>query len=74
MYRVAVSNIRAQFDDTTWHAFHLTWEQDQPSAEVSKQLRKSPQWVYKAKFKVLARLRAELAELAEDEAMLQRPR
>jgi RNA polymerase sigma-70 factor (ECF subfamily) len=67
VYDVAVCRVRPLFDSLTWQAFRLTWEQDVPPAEVARQLLRTPQWVYKAKFRVLQRLKSEIASLSADE-------
>lgn len=43
-----------------------------PSAEVAVRFAKKPAWVYKAKFRVLQRLKREVTYLAEDAACLQK--
>jgi len=71
---VALERIRGDFDDITWQAFDWTWLQSLKPQDAAERLLRPPEWVYKARFRVLKRLRAEVEFLAEDAANLQRPR
>jgi len=71
---LALTRIRGDFDRSTWQAFDWTWLNAVKPHAAAKQLNKPPEWVYKARFRVLKRLRAEVEFLAEDAANLQRPR
>ena len=71
--RTAVDRIRNQFDETTWKAFDLTWLRSVEPQDAARQLGKSVAWLYKARFRVLKRLREEVAFIADDAAALQRP-
>lgn len=62
----AVEEVRPTFAADVWHAFELTWIEDQAPSEVARQLERSIPWVYKAKFRVLSRLREEVEMLADD--------
>ncbi|HEY2414902.1 MAG TPA: sigma-70 family RNA polymerase sigma factor [Pirellulaceae bacterium] len=70
---VALQRIRGDFDDITWRAFDWTWLQSLKPQAAAERLNRPPEWVYKARFRVLKRLRAEVEFLAEDAANLQRP-
>jgi RNA polymerase sigma-70 factor, ECF subfamily len=70
--QTALSRIRPEFDDATWRAFELTWLADQPPLEVAAQLGKPAAWIYKAKFRVLLRLKQEVQFLAADVGFLQK--
>ena len=68
--RTSLERVRSQFDAETWEVFELIWLRDVSPAEVAAQKDRKPAWVYKAKFRVLQRLRQEVAYLAEDAAAL----
>jgi RNA polymerase sigma-70 factor (ECF subfamily) len=62
LIRLASQMIRAEFEDRTWRAFYYTTVDCRPGAEVAAELGMSLQAVYKAKSRVLQRLRQELLE------------
>lgn len=64
--RIAMERIRPDFDPLVWRAFELTWVKGQEPKQVSRTVQKPAAWVYKAKFKVLERLRDEVQFLCED--------
>jgi len=68
----ALERIRAQFDDDAWQAFDLTWIHDIPTEDAASRLDQTAAWIYKARFRVLKRLRAEVEFLTEDAAVLHR--
>jgi RNA polymerase sigma-70 factor, ECF subfamily len=68
----ALARIRVHFDDCTWQAFDLTWIHDIPTEQAASRLNKTAAWIYKARFRVLKRLRAEVEFLTEDAAVLHR--
>jgi RNA polymerase sigma factor (sigma-70 family) len=70
----ALSRIRPHFDDSTWQAFELTWVHDVETREAASQMNKTTGWIYKARFRVLKRLRHEVEFLSEDAAALQQSR
>ncbi len=70
LYDAAVQRVRPEFDPTTWQAFVLTWEQHVPAAEVAQTLGRNLNWVYKAKFRVIQSVQAVVAQLADDEPVL----
>ena len=59
----ALELVRAEFENRTWEAFSRTVIEGQSSAHVAEDLGMSVQAVYKAKSRVLRRLREELGEL-----------
>jgi len=61
--RRALELVRAEFENRTWEAFLRTAVDGQPPAGVAEDLGMSVTAVYKAKSRVLRRLRQELAEL-----------
>jgi RNA polymerase sigma-70 factor, ECF subfamily len=72
VYRCAIERIRAEFDDDTWNAFDAVWTRDEKPANVAHALGRRTPWIYKAKFKVLKRLKEEVEYLAADLAVLTR--
>ena len=60
------------WDDATWEAFDLTWIRDIETQQAAGQLGKTAAWIYKARFRVLKRLRVEVEFLTEDAAVLHR--
>lgn len=69
---LALQSVRREFDRQTWLVFDRVWLRDQLPSAVARELDLNPAWVYKAKFRVLTRLKTEVARLAEDAAILQR--
>ena len=57
--------IEADFKPATWQAFWKTTVEGRPAADVAAELNLSPNAVYHARARVLARLRQELAGLLE---------
>jgi RNA polymerase sigma-70 factor (ECF subfamily) len=70
---VALTRIRPAFDDDTWQAFDLSWLQDVKPAVAAATLGKSPGWVYKARYRVLQRLKSEIEFLTHDVAAFHKP-
>jgi hypothetical protein len=70
---MALARVRGDFDEATWQAFDWTWMQSLTPQEAAERLGKTAAWVYRARFKVLKRLRAEVDFLTEDAALLIRP-
>lgn len=68
----AIGNVRLEFSRDQWEAFRLAWEEEMPPREVAARLNRRPEWVYKAKFHVVQRLKEEVEFLAEDVPALQR--
>lgn len=58
----ALELVRAEFENHTWEAFHQTAVQGRKPADVAEDLGMSKAAVYKAKSRVLRRLRQELGE------------
>ncbi len=63
LWRRAVESVRAEFEDHTWQAFWRVAVDGQPPAAVAEELSTTIQAVYKAKSRVLRRVRQEFAEL-----------
>jgi RNA polymerase sigma factor (sigma-70 family) len=64
--RRLLASIQAEFSAHTWQVFRLLVLEEVPAAEVSRRLGITPNAVYVAKARVLARLRAELRGLTAD--------
>jgi RNA polymerase sigma-70 factor, ECF subfamily len=58
--RRLLASIQAEFNATTWQVFQMLVLENRRAAEVAEQLGITPNHVYVAKSRVLARLRAEL--------------
>jgi RNA polymerase sigma-70 factor (ECF subfamily) len=65
LYRRAMDLIQMDFNESTWKAFVATVVDDRPPHDVAAELGISPNAVYIARSRVLARLRAEFSELIE---------
>ncbi len=66
VFQTAIARIRPEFDEDSWLAFDEVWVRDQPPQEVALRLKRKPDWVYRAKYKVLQRLKAEVQFLTAD--------
>ncbi|MGF1582700.1 MAG: RNA polymerase sigma factor [Gemmataceae bacterium] len=55
--------IRGEFEERTWRAFWMLQIEGMPSDEVAEELEMTPAAARKAKYRVLQRLREELADL-----------
>jgi len=64
---VAIDRIQKEFQATTWQAFWLTAVEGVGAADVARQLRMTPGAIYVAKSRVLARLKAEVDALRQQE-------
>jgi RNA polymerase sigma-70 factor (ECF subfamily) len=65
LVRRTLASIQAEFSTQTWQIFQMLVLEDRPAAEVAQQLGLTPNAVYVAKARVLARLRAELRGLVD---------
>jgi len=73
IFQLALSRIRPQFEPEVWQAFDLTWLGDVKPRAAAEKIGKTSAWVYKARYKVIERLRAELEFLTSDAAMFHKP-
>ena len=73
IFAAAVDRIRPEFDEATWSAFDATWLADQKPQAVAQKLGKQPAWVYKARFRVLQRLRSEIEFMTNDSPVFHKP-
>jgi RNA polymerase sigma-70 factor (ECF subfamily) len=63
----AAEQVRPQVQESTWRAFWQTAVEGKPAGEVARALGLTPARVYLAKSRVMARLRALVLEVQEDE-------
>jgi RNA polymerase sigma-70 factor (ECF subfamily) len=63
--RRLLADIQMEFNPTNWQVFRMLVLEDRPVAEVAQHFNITPNAVYVAKARVLARLRAELCGLME---------
>jgi hypothetical protein len=73
IFQQALARIRPEFDEEVWQAFDLTWLQDVKPRDAAIQIGKPSPWVYKARYKVMERLRKELEFLTSDAAVFHKP-
>jgi RNA polymerase sigma-70 factor (ECF subfamily) len=66
LFHLACERVRAETADASWQAFWRTAVECQAAQDVGRSLRMSVGAVYTAKSRVLARLRAVVAELDEE--------
>lgn len=66
VYQTALSRIQKHFDQETWDAFELVWNQNWESKDVALKIDRTVGWVYKAKFRVLQRFKEEVENIASD--------
>jgi RNA polymerase sigma-70 factor (ECF subfamily) len=64
LYRRALELVRGAFDDRTWQMFWLAAVEGRAPADVAAAFGVSPAAVYKARSRVLHRLKAEVGDLA----------
>lgn len=67
LYRSARAIAKSEFDERIWAVFERVWEQGASPHDVAQNMGRKPEWVYYAKFRVLARLKQLVSELADDE-------
>jgi RNA polymerase sigma-70 factor (ECF subfamily) len=65
VYRLGLDLVRAEFENRTWGAFWQTAVENRPARDVADELGMSVLAVYKAKSRVLRRLRQELGDLVD---------
>jgi RNA polymerase sigma-70 factor, ECF subfamily len=73
IFQLALERIRPLFEPDVWQAFELTWLQEMKPKDAADQIRRPSAWVYKARYKVIERLRVELDYLTSDAAMFHKP-
>jgi RNA polymerase sigma-70 factor (ECF subfamily) len=73
IFQLALTRIRPDFDDDVWQAFELSWLKDVTPREAAAKIGRPSAWIYKARYKVIERLRKELEFLTSDAAMFHKP-
>src|SRR5262245_39982389 len=73
IFQLALDRIRAEFENDIWQAFELTWLKDEKPKDAAEKVGKPSAWVYKARYKVMERLRKELEYLTSDAAIFHKP-
>ncbi len=73
IFASALDRVKPEFDDLTWQAFDLTWLNDAETQVAAKQIGKDAAWIYKARFKILQRLKNEIEFLTSDAAVFHKP-
>lgn len=66
IYETVLGLARDEFAPETWQAFDLVWIQGKAPSDVALLMTRKPEWVYKAKFNVLKRLKELVNELLSD--------
>jgi len=74
VFATALERIRADFDPADWQAFDSTWLGEVKPQDAAVQLGTTTAWIYKARYRVLQRLRAEIEFLTNDSATIHKPR
>ncbi len=70
LFQWAMEQVRPEVSDASWRAFQLTAIDGRAAAAVARQLGVSVGSVYTAKCRVVAKIRARIAKLREDDADL----
>jgi RNA polymerase sigma-70 factor, ECF subfamily len=73
IFQLALSRIQPEFEPDVWHAFDLTWLGDVKPRVAAAEIGRPSAWVYKARYRVVERLREELEFLSSDAAMFHKP-
>jgi RNA polymerase sigma-70 factor (ECF subfamily) len=73
IFQLALERIRPEFEADVWEAFDLTWIRDVKPRDAAEKLGKTSGWIYKARYKVIERLRKELEYLSSDAAVFHKP-
>lgn len=66
VYQYALERIRSEADPDAWTAFQAVWIEDRKPRDVAEQLNRPVDWVYKAKYKVLCRLKDQIQYLTAE--------
>jgi RNA polymerase sigma-70 factor, ECF subfamily len=73
IFVVALERVKAEFDEATWKAFDVTWLHDVKPRQAARDLARPVAWIYKARFRVLERLKGEIEFLTNDAAIFHKP-
>jgi RNA polymerase sigma factor (sigma-70 family) len=74
IFQLALTRIQPEFEPDIWRAFDLTWLGEVKPQEAAATIGKPAAWIYKARYKVIERLKQELEFLTSDAAMFHKPR
>lgn len=66
IFDLALSRIRPEFDEETWGAFSALWFDEERPQSVAERVGRPVGWVYKAKYRVLQRLKADVRRIAHE--------
>ena len=66
VYQFALKRTQERVDPEQWQAFELIWMHDRKPREVACELNKDAEWVYKAKYRVLSRLKEQIRYVTSD--------
>ena len=66
VYQFALERTREKVDAEQWQVFELIWMQDEKPRDVARRLGKDVEWVYKAKYRVLSRLKEQIRYVTTD--------
>lgn len=61
-----MARIRSEFAEEDWHAFERTWMHDEDIGDVADRTGRPKVAIYKARFRILSRLREEVERLGDD--------
>jgi RNA polymerase sigma-70 factor (ECF subfamily) len=64
--QAALDRIRSEFAADIWAAFECVWIENRTPAEAAARFQRKPDWVYRSKYRILQRLKAELSFLTAD--------
>ena len=66
VYQYALERTREKVEPEQWRAFELIWMRDEKPADVARHLNRAVEWVYKAKHRVLSRLKEQIRYFTSD--------
>ena len=70
VFQWAAARVQVEFQETTWQAFWRTYVDNRGSQEVANELGISLEAVYKARSRVMARLRKQVQQVDEAQGSL----
>lgn len=66
VYQFALERTRQKVDSEQWQVFESIWIRDEKPREVARQVNRDVEWVYKAKYRVLSRLKEQIRYVTSD--------
>ena len=66
VYQYALERVRSQVASDTWGAFESVWMESRKPRDVARELNRPVDWVYKAKYSVVCRLRDQVQYLTAE--------